>query len=235
MGSVTRWIFPGFLGLSVLVHLLVLQSARIDSATELADFPDEPDEIVVVVEEAPPPPTPTPEPEPVPEELPPPPEPEVPEEEEIPPEPETPEPVPDEPDPTPRPTPKPEAPRATPKPKPVATPARKPAPTPRPAPKAPAAPTGAVVQARPDSPRNRPPSYPDTARRQGWEGRVMVRASVDPNGRVTAVSVASSSGYGVLDQAALRAVKGWRFLPKTIGGAPTASIIEVPVNFSLRR
>lgn len=230
-----RWLFPGLLGLSVLAHFWILRSTQIDSSVDIADLPEQPEEIVVVVEELPAPtPEPTPEltpaPTPEPEPTPPPPEPDPTPEPEPTPEP---DPEPEAPGPTPTPTPKPK-PSATPRPKPVSTPAPKPQATAKPQQKSQTAPTGQVVQARPNTPRNRPPAYPDTARRQGWEGRVMVRASVDPNGKVTAVSVAVSSGYGVLDQAALRAVKGWQFLPKSIGGTPTASIVEVPVNFSLR-
>jgi protein TonB len=44
-----------------------------------------------------------------------------------------------------------------------------------------------------------------------------------------------SSGYGVLDQAALRAVKNWRFQPRTMGGVAMAGTVDVPVNFTLSR
>jgi protein TonB len=63
----------------------------------------------------------------------------------------------------------------------------------------------------------------------------MVVASVDSSGRVRSVSLARGSGYAVLDQAALQSVRTWKFKPKKIGGQPTDSSVEVPVNFSLRR
>lgn len=130
---------------------------------------------------------------------------------------------------TPPPTPPP---RATPA---ASAPAPRPVPRPKPRSAAPRAPTGAVVEARPDAPRNRPPFYPEIARRNGWSGRVLVRASVTAEGRVSSVTLHRGSGFGVLDQAALQAVRGWRFLPRTVGGRAAAAVIEVPVNFSLRR
>ncbi len=83
--------------------------------------------------------------------------------------------------------------------------------------------------------RNKPPFYPETARRSGWEGRVIVRVEVSSEGVPTSVTLAKSSGYGVLDQAALRSVKGWRFQPRTMGGIAMAGVVDVPVSFSLNR
>jgi protein TonB len=101
-----------------------------------------------------------------------------------------------------------------------------------PAPVRPDAP--AFVEARPTATANRPPHYPDLARRNGWQGLCMVRVTVNENGRPGAVSLARSSGYGILDQAALTAVRRWKFTPRMVRGVPAASTVEVPVNFSLR-
>lgn len=92
----------------------------------------------------------------------------------------------------------------------------------------------AFVEARPLAASNRPPHYPDLARRNGWQGLCLVRAAVGANGRAVAVSLARSSGYGILDQAALTAVKRWKFTPRMVRGTPAESTVEVPVNFSLR-
>ena len=83
--------------------------------------------------------------------------------------------------------------------------------------------------------KNTPPVYPEIARQKGWEGRTIVRVDVSPEGRATKVSIARSSGFGVLDQAALRAVKQWRFKPRTIAGIPAPGTVEVPVNLGLNR
>jgi protein TonB len=82
---------------------------------------------------------------------------------------------------------------------------------------------------------NTPPNYPETARRAGWEGRVTVRVEVSADGVPTSVTLGKSSGYGVLDQAALRAVKSWRFQPRSVGGVAMAGVVEVPVHFALNR
>lgn len=80
---------------------------------------------------------------------------------------------------------------------------------------------------------NRPPVYPHRARRLGWQGRVVVRVRVDPRGRVEAVRLGQSSGHGVLDRAALKAVRNWRFSPATRGATPVAAWVDVPVRFRL--
>jgi protein TonB len=82
--------------------------------------------------------------------------------------------------------------------------------------------------------RNSPPRYPEFARRKGWEGRVVVRVTVEPSGRVSGVRIRTGSGFGVLDQAALQSVRSWRFDPKVMGGVAVQGVVDVPVNFSLR-
>ena len=220
------WLFPGVILLSVAVHGAALLFGRIDE-NRPGILPDLPAEIiaVMVVEpvpliETPPPPEPPPVPI----------EPEQPPPELLPPEPPpveqvitTAEPEPVRPVATPPPVPKPKPrPTAAPKPKKAAPAAQPPA-------------SRTTVKARPDYSHNPPPRYPEMARRKGWEGSVMVRAHVSAAGRVTSVSLQRGSSYGVLNQAALAAVKSWRFRPGSIGGQAADTIVEVPVNFSLRR
>jgi periplasmic protein TonB len=80
---------------------------------------------------------------------------------------------------------------------------------------------------------DRPPAYPESARRRGQQGRVVLQVSVSPDGLPVTVSVAQSSGYSSLDAAALTAVQRWRFVPATRAGAPVAATAEVPVTFRL--
>ncbi len=61
--------------------------------------------------------------------------------------------------------------------------------------------------------------YPPLARKMDWEGEVTVDATVDTSGRPTDVRVARSSGFAVLDEAALRGVRAHRF-PAPGEGAP---------------
>jgi len=81
-----------------------------------------------------------------------------------------------------------------------------------------------------DTPR---PDYPDQARRQGEEGRVVLRVLVDDRGTAKAVEVSRSSGSESLDQAARSAVKRWRFHPAHKGDRPIESWVNVPVDFRL--
>jgi periplasmic protein TonB len=99
---------------------------------------------------------------------------------------------------------------------------------------APKAAVPALVEARPSARGNRPPYYPETARRNGWTGLCMVRVAVTAQGRAGSVSLARSSGHGILDQAALNAVRKWKFSPRMVRGNAVACTVEVPVNFSLR-
>jgi protein TonB len=80
---------------------------------------------------------------------------------------------------------------------------------------------------------DRPPAYPETARRRGEQGRVLLRVAVSPTGLPVNVSVAESSGFPILDSAAVNAVEQWRFVPATRAGAPVAATAEVPLRFRL--
>jgi protein TonB len=77
------------------------------------------------------------------------------------------------------------------------------------------------------------PVYPRQARREGWEGRVTLFVSVGPDGRAHALSVRQSSGHAVLDDAAVEAVRRWRFSPARRAGIPVAGQVIVPILFRL--
>jgi TonB family protein len=77
------------------------------------------------------------------------------------------------------------------------------------------------------------PKYPDTARRDGKEGRVLLRVLVNEEGRTASVQVNRSSGVESLDQAALEAIKRWRFSPARLGDRPVESWVRIPIDFRL--
>jgi len=81
--------------------------------------------------------------------------------------------------------------------------------------------------------RNPPPRYPLTARRSGEQGTVTLRVFVTGEGLPESVSVQSTSGHRSLDQAALEAVKGWRFAPARQGAQTVADWVLVPIVFKL--
>jgi TonB family protein len=66
--------------------------------------------------------------------------------------------------------------------------------------------------------RTVPPEYPEAARRKKIEGWVEVAFTVTPNGTVEDVQVRNASPADVFDEAAVRAVKQWRFEPVVRNG-----------------
>jgi periplasmic protein TonB len=92
---------------------------------------------------------------------------------------------------------------------------------------------GALTEAKPDYLKNPPPPYPETARRKKQEGMVLLTVELNELGKPISVQVESSSGFRVLDDAAVRAVSKWRFAPARIGSIPIASTAKVPIRFQL--
>ncbi|MGZ8231528.1 MAG: TonB family protein [Burkholderiales bacterium] len=80
---------------------------------------------------------------------------------------------------------------------------------------------------------NPQPRYPLSARRRGEQGTVVVRVLVTREGLPGSVTVQSSSGSASLDQAALEAVKNWRFMPARQGTQPVEAWHLVPIVFRL--
>jgi len=80
---------------------------------------------------------------------------------------------------------------------------------------------------------NPKPEYPPTARRDGQEGKTLLLVEVLPNGRTGRVKIEKSSGYKILDEAAVEAVKKWRFTPAKRGRSPVTTWARVPIDFSL--
>lgn len=77
------------------------------------------------------------------------------------------------------------------------------------------------------------PVYPESARNEGREGRVLLRVLVDDHGRSKQVEINSSSGSEALDRAATEAIKRWRFIPARYGDKAVESWIRIPIDFSL--
>jgi len=80
---------------------------------------------------------------------------------------------------------------------------------------------------------NPAPAYPPVARRLGEEGRVLLRVQVTADGAAASVELHKSSGSNLLDQAALAAVKKWRFIPAKRGEQTVSASVIVPVSFSI--
>ncbi|MGL4315573.1 MAG: energy transducer TonB [Pseudomonas sp.] len=141
------------------------------------------------------------------------------------------------PPPKPIPKPKPQPPKPKPLPKPVEQPPQPKQETPPPpAPVAPPAPT--PVKETPPSAnaaylKNPAPEYPSLAQRRGWEGTVLLRVHVLANGKPSDIQIQKSSGREALDEAAVRAVKRWSFVPAKRGDVAQEGWVTVPLDFRL--
>lgn len=78
-----------------------------------------------------------------------------------------------------------------------------------------------------------PAVYPTEARAEGLEGRVLLRVNVSDTGTVTYASILQSSGYEILDNAAVASVTKWRFMPAQMNGKAVSNNIIIPVSFQL--
>ncbi len=72
------------------------------------------------------------------------------------------------------------------------------------------------------------------SKRLNEQGTVVLRVLVKSDGSAGAVEVKSSSSYPRLDQAAVEAVKTWRFNPATSDGKPIDEWYQVPIPFKLQ-
>ncbi|WP_430301528.1 energy transducer TonB, partial [Pseudomonas aeruginosa] len=131
-----------------------------------------------------------------------------------------------------------------PTPNPGPRPARRPvgrAPPAPPNPAAPPAPPAPVAAPAPLTPpsanagylHNPAPEYPALAMRRGWEGTVLLRVHVLASGSPSEIQVQKSSGREALDQAAVKAVKRWSFVPAKRGDKAEDGWVSVPIDFKL--
>lgn len=81
--------------------------------------------------------------------------------------------------------------------------------------------------------QNPAPEYPAISRRLREQGVVMLSVNVTAEGAAASVAVRTSSGSSRLDQAALKCVEKWRFVPARRAGQAVASSVIVPVRFSI--
>lgn len=76
------------------------------------------------------------------------------------------------------------------------------------------------------------PRYPEVARKMRIEGVVLVEAIIDQAGNVVGARVLNDIGMGC-GQAALEAIRSWRYEPATLSGRPVSVYLEVRVSFQL--
>jgi len=114
------------------------------------------------------------------------------------------------------------------------TPPAPPAPPPTPAPVVTAPSRTDVSIPASYSASNQKPIYPNMSKRLGEQGTVVLRVLVKADGNAGEVEVKSSSSYPRLDQAAIDAVKTWRFNPAKIDGKAIDEWYQVPIPFKLQ-
>lgn len=83
--------------------------------------------------------------------------------------------------------------------------------------------------------RRTPLVYPRIAKREHWEGTVLLLVSVAPSGMPDEITIEESSGHEVLDKAAIDTVTRWTFYPAKDGNIPIHSIVKIPIRFSLTK
>ena len=80
---------------------------------------------------------------------------------------------------------------------------------------------------------NPAPAYPASAKHNNVQGKVLVNVLVSASGKAAKVDISRSSGYAILDQAALDAIKQWRFIPASRSGHSVEASVVVPVDFKI--
>jgi periplasmic protein TonB len=77
-----------------------------------------------------------------------------------------------------------------------------------------------------------PPEYPELAKAARLGAVIIMEAQVDTKGLVQSVNVLR--GHPLFDEAAMTAVKQWRYRPLLLNGEPTAFILTVTVTFNIQ-
>jgi TonB family protein len=79
--------------------------------------------------------------------------------------------------------------------------------------------------------KSAPPKYPEDAKRAGIAGVVILECTISPKGDVTAAKVLQ--GLPLLSEAAVEAVRKWRYTPTLLDGVAVPVIMTITVNFKL--
>jgi len=76
-----------------------------------------------------------------------------------------------------------------------------------------------------------PPVYPPVARQRKMEGEVTIEATIDASGRVAATRIVS--GPALFHQAALDAMRNWKYQPATLNDQPVSADVLVVLKFRI--
>ncbi len=78
-----------------------------------------------------------------------------------------------------------------------------------------------------------PPTYPRRAKQAGIEGFVTMVVTIRPDGTVSNASVMEADPPRLFDEAALAAMRRWKFRPKIVDGTPVAQRARQTIEFTL--
>jgi protein TonB len=73
------------------------------------------------------------------------------------------------------------------------------------------------------------PTYPEEAKENHIQGDVMLQATIDTEGKVAELKVVT--GHPILADAAVKAVKQWRYRPYILDGQPVSVDTTVRIQF----
>jgi protein TonB len=77
------------------------------------------------------------------------------------------------------------------------------------------------------------PEYPSKAQRRRVEGYVDLHFTTNETGEVVDVSVAKAEPADMFEDAAIRALKKWKFKPLVIDGEPTSQRLALRMRFAM--
>ena len=81
--------------------------------------------------------------------------------------------------------------------------------------------------------QNPAPEYPTMAEKRGYQGTVILDVLVTKDGKAESIQLAKSSGYEILDRAAIEGVKEWLFRPAKRGNELVDAWVKIPIKFQL--
>jgi len=90
-----------------------------------------------------------------------------------------------------------------------------------------------ITYAHPIYKRNISPPYPLLARKRGYQGTVLLEVLVSKDGKAASIQLSRSSGYNILDRAAIKGVRGWLFYPAKRGDELFEMWVKIPIRFTL--
>jgi protein TonB len=89
------------------------------------------------------------------------------------------------------------------------------------------------VDTKPKIIRQMPITYPTLAKRNGIEGRVVIRVLIGIKGKAEKMEVFQSEPEGIFDENAMKSLKYWQFRPGILNGELVQTWVAIPLTFQL--